>query len=436
LVRLNDDGSMEEFTSPSSFFKQDFNNGNLNGLGLAIFDIAKTSDNNLMIAGRFKENVVYNPGVLYPNNKNLTKITLDGEIVPIYENATTNFKQNWNDTTSVRCIAIPNDTTILAVTYSDATIGKTNNHFVKFNENLEEDQNFIRADGFTNAVFSPTAKHINAYSNTEQIVSGKFHSNNSDRARFFAKLDDNGNVSATLPIYSGGEINDGIIKTERIESGSHAGKILAITNFGNISGMPATSRWLNRYNADGTIDLSFTASTNHIVNTVNDFEILPDGKIFVVGNFVPTSFNYFAVILNEDGTFNSSLGISKNGNGFNISKVKTDSQGRIYIAGKFKELTSAIAGTDIGNCSENFARLNSDFTRDNTFGSGRNSGFLTLTGASMNYVNTVNDFIIMPDNSIIAIGNFDYYKGTNGKINLYNLISKQRGQLSVPFVFI
>ncbi len=148
--------------------------------------------------------------------------------------------------------------------------------------------------------------------------------------------------------------------------------------------------FINRMNADGTVDASFTAGTgaDFLVYTI---AIQPDGKILIGGEFTNYDGNIANYItrLNADGTKDASFnGTGANGSVYTIA-IQPD--GKILIGGQFT--------TYNGSTANRITRLNADGTLD--------AGF-TGTGAN----NTVNTIAMQPDGKILAGGGFTTYNGS------------------------
>jgi uncharacterized delta-60 repeat protein len=168
------------------------------------------------------------------------------------------------------------------------------------------------------------------------------------------------------------------------------GKIVLGGGFTTFNG--ATVTRIVRLNADGTRDTAFTTNAGTGANgTVNSLVIQSDGKIVLGGSF--TTFNGVTVNrivrLNADGTrdttFTTNAGTGTNGV---VSKVETQSDGKILIGGSF----SGFNGVTVNR----IVRLNSNGTRDTTF--------TTNTGTGADGI--VDAIAIQSDGKIILGGDF------------------------------
>jgi uncharacterized delta-60 repeat protein len=151
-------------------------------------------------------------------------------------------------------------------------------------------------------------------------------------------------------------------------------------NVSTASFLYPTSRF-TRLMANDTRDTGFNLGTGMFDGQINAIALQSDGKILVGGEF--SQFNGVTrnrlVRLNADGTedtaFNNNLGTGFIYNTlYNPGSVQTiciQSDGKILVGGYFQEVNG------IFNSPSHLARLNSDGTRDNTFGV--NIGFLNST---------------------------------------------------------
>jgi uncharacterized delta-60 repeat protein len=172
------------------------------------------------------------------------------------------------------------------------------------------------------------------------------------------------------------------------------GKILVgggITTFDPNSPSPQ-QRPLNRLNADGSLDTSFTPPSFETFGFVNTIAL--SGPKIVLG--VSGAQNGFQIVgLNADGTPNSGFNVpALTTTGFTgLSNITSLSDGKFLLAGFFNS---------VGGSSRNgIARLNSDGTLDQTFNPG--------TGVTGN-VSTV---FLLPGGKILLGGLFTQFNGVS-----------------------
>ncbi|MES2467188.1 MAG: delta-60 repeat domain-containing protein [Verrucomicrobiota bacterium] len=153
------------------------------------------------------------------------------------------------------------------------------------------------------------------------------------------------------------------------------GKMIIGGSFTMVAGMP--HKCIARLNADGSVDASFTASTNDIVLSV---AVQADGKLVLGGFF--TSVNGSTVSettgvnritrLNADGTrdtaFNTSGSSGLGGANGSVYSVAVQADGKLVLGGQFTSVNGSLVSATAGVNS--IARLNADGTRDTAFASG------------------------------------------------------------------
>ncbi|HEX2748309.1 MAG TPA: immunoglobulin domain-containing protein, partial [Verrucomicrobiales bacterium] len=146
---------------------------------------------------------------------------------------------------------------------------------------------------------------------------------------------------------------------------------------------------LNRLNADGTLDASFT--TPAMDWNIQDVDVLPDGRIAVVGRFSNLGGlgQKRVAILNADGTLDPSFNFTSGADG-PVTGVRYIN-GRLLVWGSFQN----VAGVAV----RGLARLNLDGSLDATFGIG--------AGAS----DAVNTALFTASGDIFIGGNFTTFKG-------------------------
>jgi uncharacterized delta-60 repeat protein len=183
----------------------------------------------------------------------------------------------------------------------------------------------------------------------------------------------------TAPIFSDG--TSGFVR-DAVEQSD--GRLVVVGHFTTING--TTVNKIARLNANGSLDSSFNFEGAGFNNHALVLKLLSDGSFLVGGIF--GSYNGSSVgelvKLNSDGSLNTSF--SENvvlGN--NVFAINVLSSGKIYVGG------------DFGN---RIIRLNSDGTTDETFDVG--SGFN----------NRVSSIEVDSNNKVIVGGWFDEYNGS------------------------
>jgi uncharacterized delta-60 repeat protein len=128
-----------------------------------------------------------------------------------------------------------------------------------------------------------------------------------------------------------------------------------------------TAYRIARLNPDGTPDETFNPGGAGANKAVRAMAFASDGKIYIGGDF--TSYNGTPVTafarLNKDGTLDTTF--NAGGAGFThsdasklyISSIAVDTDGDVYVAGRFEEYNGTAVSTVV--------RLNSDGSRDSGF---------------------------------------------------------------------
>lgn len=186
------------------------------------------------------------------------------------------------------------------------------------------------------------------------------------------------------------DTSNGVVYTIDVDSSNN---IFCGGLYQNYSGNPINN--IVKLDNNGNLDLIFLANTSGgTVGEILDLKVLNDDTVILAGGFTyygPTSINNI-IKINNDGTVDSTF---NSGGGFNdyVTKIGIQSDGKIIAIGKFN--------TYDGNACSSITRINTDGTFDNTFNIG--SGFDGLPRS----------LTILPDDSIIIVGEFNNYDGNN-----------------------
>ncbi len=178
------------------------------------------------------------------------------------------------------------------------------------------------------------------------------------------------------------------------------GKIIIGGRFGITIPAPFHLMGIDRFNPDGTRDLSFNSGTGFLTPNVKALAVQPDGKILVGGGFISyqgVSKRGMVRLFSDgsrDGGFNS--GGTHFGSSTAVFSFALQPDNKIIVGGGFRTYNSTAAN--------NLIRLNTDGTRDNTFG-GRGINFDNFSGSST----PVYALALQSDGKIIAAGDFSTY---------------------------
>lgn len=162
-----------------------------------------------------------------------------------------------------------------------------------------------------------------------------------------------------------------------------------------------TSRFVNRFNANGSFDANFEPITAYDYwigyDSVVALALQPDGKIIVGGDFnsLGTDLNGLAR-LNTNGTLDASFAPAT-GEGAFISSVAVQPDGKVLIAGYF--------GNVNGTFPRGIARLNANGSFDNSFNT-----IITDTSGDPYHFPVL---ALQPDGKILIGGSFTDVNGTN-----------------------
>jgi uncharacterized delta-60 repeat protein len=188
------------------------------------------------------------------------------------------------------------------------------------------------------------------------------------------------------------------------------GRMIIVGSFTTVGGVAHEN--IAKLHADGSVDASFTASTDAAVNSV---AVQADGKMVLGGRFTSVNGSVVSTTtgvnriarLNADGTldttFNASGGIGLGGANNFIYCVVVQADGKLVLGGNFTSINGSEESTTTG---VNFiARLNPDGTRDTAFNA---SGGTGLGGAN----NTVHSVAVQSDGKLVLGGFFTSVNGS------------------------
>jgi len=255
----------------------------------------------------------------------------------------------------------------------------------------------INPDGTTDTGFSHTiganlpVKAVLADANGISLIGGDFLSFENLPKYRFARLLPNGSSDNSFGarLNANGTISD----IEMLPDG----KFVAAGNFFYVNGVGYGG--IVRFLADGTVDQTFATffQAQFASSPISDIEILPNGKIVIVGNITfsanPNT-TYCVARLNANGTIdNTFTPVSINDNYPTV--VKALPNGQIIVAGQFTQLN--------GTPRNVIARINTNGTLDNSFAPNINA----QTSPS------ITDLSIRPDGKILVSGFFQTVSGTS-----------------------
>lgn len=300
----------------------------------------------------------------------------------------------------VRYMALQTDGKIVIGGYFTSVGGQSRNLVSRLNSNGSLDTNFVVGTGCTGSMGVAIDGNTNAFLfaisiQTDQkiLIAGNFTNYNGVFQRGVARLNTNGSLDST---FVGTGVNNWV-RSMRILAN---GQILLtgwFTEYNN-----RTYNRMVRINPNGSADTNFNAFFGDLTSVYTSTE-LPDGKMIVGGHTVNTNsvFQQEVVRLNLNGTYDTNFNNGGSGANEKVESVALQADGKIVMGGYF----TLYNGVHV----DNFARLNSDGTLDNTFSANVNSwiwtvlvqddgkillcgGFSAVNGASRNGIARLNTF--------------------------------------------
>ncbi|MEK8020044.1 MAG: PQQ-binding-like beta-propeller repeat protein, partial [Candidatus Parabeggiatoa sp.] len=283
-------------------------------------------------------------------------------------------------TSSIRAIALQTDGKILIGGGFTSFNGIQRNHIARLNADGSLDTGFDPGTGADEKVYSLVVQ-----SDGKVVIGGSFTSFNDISRNGIARLNTNGSLDTTFDPGTGTKDTNGytgIISSLVLQSN---GKILAGGGFSSINGV--TQKYLARFNSDGSLDTTFTSSTNGIFK----LKLQSDDKILAVQD-MPAGYSYFR--LNSDGSSDTSFTVGTLNDLAGSFAIQSD--GKILIGGGF---------TDINGISHsNIARINNDGSVDTGFDAG-----------SIEQNGSVDSLAIQTDDKVLIAGSFSSINGTPRK---------------------
>ena len=174
-----------------------------------------------------------------------------------------------------------------------------------------------------NLGFNSTVITTQALADGRRIIGGNFVSVGGQTRNRVARLNADGSLDAGFidPNVTGGGVTESAIEPD--------GKIIIGGQFTSVGGQ--TRNYLARLNADGSLDTSFTASSN---STVESIALQADGKIILGGAFTMVSGQPRNRVarLNADGSLDTSFDPSVDGTVYSTA-IQPD--GKVNVAGYF-----------------------------------------------------------------------------------------------------
>jgi uncharacterized delta-60 repeat protein len=380
VARFNADGTLDP-----TFRAPDFFDSQYNVYGSTIYAVELQANGKVLVGGKFN--------VLGTSYINIIRLNTDGSLDTTFTNL------------SGQMAAMGSNFYVddIEITASGAII--IGGEFSMFNQ-ISSTQQIARLDGVTGA-FDPTLRFVNTGTPHADVAvqpDGKILVSQTNMARF----NTDGTQDNTFPtVVSGGirkilvkpdgkiviggdfttvngfqqhrvsQLNsdgsfdtnfnsnnlgaDGVVYDIALDAN---GKILIGGNFANYNGVPRNR--LARLNADGSLDVSFTAPAPP--NEVRAIIPLSNGQIFI-GSYQTIH------RINTNGTFDSSLNQPRLGTIGSVRDIIQQPDGKLIISGNFNTVN--------GIARSGMARLNIDGSVDTSFVPFFNAGFYYISTIAM-----------------------------------------------------
>lgn len=380
----------------------------------------------------------YNLSFIVVNNYNMLKFVNPSVLPNIYN--TTKF----ND--SVFAMEVSGDSLYVGGAYS-SYYAESEDKIVKLNvADLTRSNDWSEEQGFSNQAFFNRVTVIKNYG-SKIYVGGFFYEYDNTLHFNIVRLNSDGSVDNTFS--TGVGFND-IVWDIAVDStglycvgnftsykGVNANKIIRLTHTGDIdtafdygtgfnagqpTGVkidPATGKiyvygvidtydtevyvdysksGIKRINSDGSLDNTFSPPFNGLIPnpSVTDITIDGSGDVYIVGLFVITSPYTIENIVRVNSNGSVDTGFACTNLGPIPRDITADNDGKIMVAGNLEYYNTS-------NVISGLVRLNTNGTVDNTFTS--------LVRSETKPLTTVYALRVLPDDSMIIAGDFNYYNG-------------------------
>ena len=256
--------------------------------------------------------------------------------------------------------------------------GATRIRLARVNADGTLDSNFVASA--TGSQSFTTVSHLALQTNSQIVLAGSFESVNGAPRTNIARLNSNGTLDTSFTASTDASPNALALQTD--------GRILIGGAFSTVNGQ--LHDHIACLNTNGTLDTNFLAITD---GNVDSFAIQPDGKVLIAGNFntVNSQSRHHIARLNPNGGLDSGFQNGMAGADSYVGCVAYDPAGKVLIGGQF----TAVNG--VGRA--NVARLNTNGALDTNFLANVDS-FLEL-------------LLVQPDSRLIIEGN--YVTSVNGR---------------------
>ncbi|NWK99421.1 hypothetical protein DM790_01120 [Flavobacterium collinsii] len=368
LTRLNTDGTKDSSLSIGT------------GFNFPVTSIVKQNDGKIIVAGDFTN-------YKEVSQNNLIRLNSDKSIDYSFS-----IGSGFNG--SVNSIAIQNDGKIIVAGKFTKYQESNQNYLIRLNSDGTKDSSFNIGTGFDKAV-----NFVTLQTDGKILVGGNFGKYQNISQNHLIRLNTDGTKDTSFNIGSGfyNPMADAVnvIKTIVIQSD---GKILVGGNFDMFKGSYQDN--LIRLNADGTKDTGFNIGTG-FSSSIYSLTLQPDQKILVGGAFEVyqgSNANHF-IRLNTDGNKDNSFDSGITFQDCIVYSTVLQNDGKIIVG--------SYASNQQKYIENNLVRLNTDGSRDTSFGNG-------ITFFNNNKTNaTVYSILLQQNNQLLIGGDFTAYQGNN-----------------------
>lgn len=352
-----------------------------------IHSLVEEANGKIVVGGRFDR-------VNSINYKDLIRLnsngTFDNTFLPTGFNGTYTLNDNRVGVTS---ILLQDDGKFIVAGDFRQYAGEIANGILRLNSDFTKDANFN--GGIDND--TSDASHYYSYFNSlawypdgDIVGVGHFKNYNNISSNNITKINTDGSKESTFNNICRG-FDESVDQFELQPDG----KILAIGRFHSYNG--ANRNRIVRLNSDGNLDSGFEVATESFMLdylSPRDIKLQPDGKILIAsdGRYFGTSRGGSVVRLNADGSNDASfnpLTVSNYGLRGQCMTLAVQPDGKILVGGNFQLSTS--------NTTVHLIRVNSDGTVDPSF-------------QFVSPFPSVDKIELLPDGKILAIGKIDTYR--------------------------
>jgi len=324
LARLNSDGSVD------ATFRARV------GTGDAVWQLAAQTDGRILVSGGFSS-------INGATRTNLARLNADGTLDDSFRADLTSYLSSDRP---ANCLAVQTDGKILIGGSFCRVNGLARTNLARLNADGALDTSFLQ--GLAGPLIADPQSWMYAQvsglalqSDGKMVITGTFTSVNGAARTNLARLNADGSVDESfLPNIA---ISWQANPTLALQAD---GRIVLGANYNPVC--RALGAWLARFNADGTLDTSFTAGLTPLWDTaVFCLLATPDGKLFAGGGFEYStralSERYFCRI-NPDGSLDGSFNTGPTGPSDEVLRVAAQPDGRLLVGGRFDSVNGSPRG--------------------------------------------------------------------------------------------